>query len=74
MGRSGVTLGSLREHFGIISGRFGVVSNSFSVLFRPFMTLLGGVLGHFRPKTRHFGGFGSKKCIKTLKPYVKEDT
>ena len=73
LGRSGVTLGSLRDHFGIVLGSFWCRFDPILSLFGAFLTLLGGFLGLFRPKTCHFGGLG-QKCIETLKPYFEEDT
>ena len=53
LGRSGVILGSVRDHFGNVLEsfwhRFGVVLTPFWAIFVPF-------LGHFRPSLAHFYG------------------
>ena len=67
LGRSGSILGSLRDHFGIVSA-------SFLGLFGAFLTHFWLFQGPFRAKTGHLGKVGSKKCIETLKHYVEEDT
>ena len=57
MGRSGVTLGSLRDHFGIVLasfwGRFGVVLT----ILRSCWTVFGAILARFGPFLRSFCGF-----------------
>ena len=61
LGRSGVTLGSLRDHFGIVLasfwGRFGIVLTPFwAFFFDPFELLFGPFGAIFSPFLGHFYG------------------
>ena len=55
-----ITLASFWHHFGFLC-----------ISFRRFDVFLGIFLCERRG---HFGDFGSKNCVKTLKPYFEEDT